>query len=198
MKKTVTEYDTQEVTKTVTDYETRAVENEQYVSDLTGAVIDEDELITLHANPEITHSHMHGDDLNMRMKVPDPKANMESSNNRCTYCKIKDDFDIRSGGEIHMSVSEFADLAGIDEESIAMDDDLPQAYVETAEPTVTPLIGDTTLGTILCVLSALQLPMFFYHALFSDLTILNLLYLLPLSVIVFFGAMILFEEKLIM
>lgn len=180
MKETVTEYDTQEVKKTVTDYETHEIETEQYVSDLTGDVIDEDDVITLHANADVMdmmHGNVFYDHYDIRSydaqlrdecetisrmlnhgNIDNNEYNIENLSMRIKQLVHRHrnmDLEIRSKGEIHMSVSEFAELSGIDEDDIGVDDELPEEYVNAAEPEVNPLFGDSLLW-IGCIIYAVQ------------------------------------------
>lgn len=223
MKQNITEYETKEVEKTVTDYETQEVEKEQYVSDLTGNVIPEDELVTLHANTSFRKNHFSNSIVDFdeyKRNHGDPNGPIREANVDIDECEYPPSYkdksynsvgnkshgivqikthaeqirDVRtkwenevhetvmhnlvldSEGEIHLSVSEFAELSGIDEDTIEVDDELPKAYVETANPEVKTWVSDKALVSLLCILSILHAPLFYYGALNSTPFVMKIAY----------------------
>lgn len=92
--------------ETVTEYKTVGEQKEVLRSDLSGDTLDESETVPLFVNPQMSS-----------LTTP-TTADMECD------------------AEVHLSVGEVAELLDIDEDEIEVGEDLPQAYVNTAEPEV--------------------------------------------------------------
>lgn len=117
--------------ETVKEYETVESERDQYISDLSGIEIDDDELVRLYADLEIPVTGP---------SLPDIKAQTGFSHSgdlvevREYVLDVINEIDAATAdGMIHVSREECAELMGVDEEIIEERGEIPEVAIGTVE-----------------------------------------------------------------
>lgn len=147
----------------VTEYETVERKQEQIISDLSGDVIEDDDVIELHANPQadLNHSKKTVKNLQSNLRraaneVPSGTVASKQLRNQTELIleNVRNEVDVESEGCIHVSKSEFASLAGIEGE-FEGGKEIPEILVKNKEPEVVHIIdlGDKYTRRFLAFIS---------------------------------------------
>jgi Flp pilus assembly protein TadB len=136
--------------ETVTEYEVEAneVEHEQYRSDFSGRVLEEDEMVSLvlpddvpSATDRVANPHVRYTGQGTHLAAypdPDNEERYDAFNAALKEVERKNDNPnlFTANDTIHLHIEEYAELKGVDTESIDADTEVPETYDKMVHPTV--------------------------------------------------------------